>query len=133
MGPLWPGKISLGPLWLRSICLGGGHLLVSVRLGATLRSDGIGVSLTRSVSLGVLAAHVVWLRMDRRKPRNWHSQARPRAMCETSGAAALLLAKEQEGPEPQPGLSILGFPFWQPSAPERPWLRLSGADSAQAE
>lgn len=29
------------------------------------------------------------------------------------GAAALLLVKEQEGPEPQPGLQILGFPFRQ--------------------
>lgn len=85
---------------LAEVYLGGGHLLGSVRLGATLRSDGIGVSLTGSVSLGVLAAHVAWLGMYRRKPRNWHSQARPRAMCDSSGATALLLVKEQEGLSP---------------------------------
>lgn len=39
--------------------------------------------------------------MDGRKPGGWHSQARPRATGDTSGTAALLLVKEQEGPEPQ--------------------------------
>lgn len=66
MGPLWPGTVSWGPLWLRSICLGVTYLGQSVWGLLWLRSDGLGVPLTRSVSLGVLAAHVAWLR---RKPR----------------------------------------------------------------
>lgn len=85
---------------LAQVYLSGGQL-TCIRQLLWPRSDGLGVPLTRSVRLGVLEAHLAWLRMDGRKPRSWHSQARRRAMGETSGAAALLLEKEQEGPEPQ--------------------------------
>lgn len=40
---------------------------------------------------GSLAAHVAWLRVDRKKPRSWPSQAYPRAKGETSGTAICYL------------------------------------------
>ena len=123
----------MGPLWLRSICLGVTDLHQAASGLLWPRSDSLGVPLTRSVRLGVLAAQVAWLRMDGRKPRSWHSQACRRAMGETSGAAALLLGKEQEGPEPQRDSRSCDSLSGNLSGSGRPWLRPSGTDSAQAE
>lgn len=60
-----------------------------------LRSEGLGVPLTRLVRLEVLAA---------REGESWHSQTHSRAVGETGGAAALLPVEKKEEPEPWLGL-----------------------------